>query len=219
MLANFGWACATNRSDVWERRWAAFDLLSSAGWRSSVGAEQVRLLCGGREAAIEQKAAVFAAGGIPREKSIPLIAAEHECVELGRALSYLITLGKCIVERGGLSVATLNPADGGIRFEQNWPRPLGPYQNILERVLRDRQIDARRFARCAACEAFFYKPRQASQACGRKCENVLMSRRHYCREKERQQKVLELRGRGKLVPDIARELGVKVDKVRRYLKA
>lgn len=227
VLANWGLAQAmsrddtsrgANRLDAGEWMLKAFDLLSKAGWQLNLDVEQVRLLCLGREAQIEQKAAVFVADGMARETAIPLIAAADECVELGRALFSLTTLGKCIVD-GGLSVATLNMADGNVQLHQGRPRPLGPYQNILERVLTDRRIDKRRFARCAVCEIFFYKPRHKSQACSRKCEDVLMSRAHYHREKERQQKVLELCDRGKRVSDIASELGLEADKIRRYIKA
>jgi hypothetical protein len=102
---------------------------------------------------------------------------------------------------------------------------LGPYQDAFLRALDHPKIDARRFRLCEACSGFFYQPRWKSRACSRKCEDVLMSRVHYYREKECRARVRELRkhlyAQGKsvslIVSSIAAELGLKPSRVRRYL--
>lgn len=96
---------------------------------------------------------------------------------------------------------------------------LGGYQVVVARVLADRAIDLRRFARCAnaKCGAFYYKPRLRSQACSRRCENVLMARVHSEREKKRCTQALDLRAQGKSLSEIARTLGVKLNRARQYV--
>jgi hypothetical protein len=87
------------------------------------------------------------------------------------------------------------------------------FGDLFVDALTHPKIDLRRFARCTACQAFFYKPREKSRACSRKCENVLMAREHYAR----QTRARELSRQGKSVPEIARALNVADPKVRRYL--
>jgi hypothetical protein len=93
---------------------------------------------------------------------------------------------------------------------------LGDNADLFSRVLEHRAIDLRRFARCAnnKCQAFFYKPRLSSQACSRKCVDVLMAREHY----HRVQTALQLKAQGKNLSEIAAHLRVKPNQVRRYLK-
>jgi hypothetical protein len=98
---------------------------------------------------------------------------------------------------------------------------LGEYQDIFERVLAHPGVDPRRFRRCEndKCRAFFYKPRGRSRACGRKCEDVLMSREHYWLEKARREVALKLKAQGANLRDIAAALGVNMTRVRRYITA
>jgi hypothetical protein len=98
---------------------------------------------------------------------------------------------------------------------------LGEYQDIFERVLAHPGVDPRRFGRCEneKCRAFFYKPRHKSRACGRKCEDVLMSREHYWREKARREDALKMKAQGKNLHEIAAALGVNMARVRRYIAA
>jgi hypothetical protein len=98
---------------------------------------------------------------------------------------------------------------------------LGEYQGLLERVLAHLGVDLRRFGYCEneKCGAFFYKPRHKSRACGRKCEDVLMSREHYWREKARREVALKLKAQGVNLREIAAALGVSMTRVRRYLTA
>jgi len=92
---------------------------------------------------------------------------------------------------------------------------LGRYDGVLVDALRNSGVDAGRFARCAVCQAFFYKPRQRSRACSGQCENALKGREHYARMKRAQ----ELKNQDKSLFEIARELGVKAGQVRKYLSA
>jgi hypothetical protein len=92
--------------------------------------------------------------------------------------------------------------------------PANIFQELLLDVVNDPRIDPRRFARCAACQAFFYKPRGKSRACSRKCENVLMAREHYARIK----RARELACQGKSQTKIAAELKVKPVQVLAYLR-
>jgi hypothetical protein len=98
---------------------------------------------------------------------------------------------------------------------------LGDYQDLFDRVLAHPGVDPRRFGRCEneKCRAFFYKPRGRSRACGRKCEDVLMSREHYWREKARREDALKMKAQGKNLREIAAALGVNMARVRRYITA
>ena len=105
---------------------------------------------------------------------------------------------------------------------QSWPiAGLGEYQDIFERVLAHPGVDPRRFGYCEneKCGAFFYKPRGRSRACGRKCEDVLMSREHYWREKARREVALKLKAQGVNLREIAAALGVSMARARRYITA
>jgi hypothetical protein len=98
---------------------------------------------------------------------------------------------------------------------------LGEYQDLFERALARPGVDLRRFGYCEndKCGAFFYKPRGRSRACGRKCEDVLMSREHYWREKARREVALKMKAQGVNLREIAAALGVSMTRARRYLTA
>jgi len=98
---------------------------------------------------------------------------------------------------------------------------LGEYQDLFERALAHPGVDPRRFGYCEndKCRAFFYRPRGRSRACGRKCEDVLMSREHYWREKARREVALKLKAQGVNLREIAAALGVSMARARRYLTA
>jgi hypothetical protein len=96
-------------------------------------------------------------------------------------------------------------------------KPRDVFQDTLDEVLRDPKIDVRRFARCDVCRAFFYRPRESSRTCSRKCENVLVARERYARQKQNRAKALELRSQGKTPFQIAHDLDIKLAKVRGYL--
>jgi hypothetical protein len=95
--------------------------------------------------------------------------------------------------------------------------PLAGYQDIITRVVLHPGIDLSRFARCQVCEGFFYKPRKGSRACCKKCENALLQKEHYHREKQRRDTALRLEAEGKNLFEIADELGVKTALVRRHI--
>ena len=190
------------------RRWAAQAdaLLREWGWRREMAETESRWLHMGSAGAI--------AGSLEPDQ---LVA--EELSDLANQLSDFIAGAESgeqfITTRAVLEGWRVNRETG--RFESEPVAALGPCQDVLSRVLP--KIEAHRLARCVACQCFFYKPRLSSQACSRKCENVLMSRRHYYREKEHRERALELLKQGESVSVIARALCLKPDRVRRYLTA
>jgi hypothetical protein len=142
-----------------------------------------------------------------------------ECATLGvtlRDMTVKVPAGQpFIVEQASLLATQKRPG----HYQIFGGYALGRYQDIVARVLADRAIDLLRFARCAntKCGASYYKPRLSSQACSRRCENVLMARVHHEREKKRRTQALELRTQGKSLSEIARTLGVRLKRARQYV--
>ncbi len=143
---------------------------------------------------------------------------------------------QCVAARLGALIKCCRGGDGFLdeRRELRWTwvdetgrvrsRPisgLGEDQDLFERALAHPGVDPRRFGYCEneKCRAFFYKPRHKSRACGRKCEDVLMSREHYWREKARHEVALKLKAQGVNLREIAAALGVSMTRVRRYITA
>jgi hypothetical protein len=149
-------------------------------------------------------------------------ACDRLAQQLGLALRNVEAGAPFLVERRdddppGLHRVQIDPATG--RPQQAPYALLGRYQNVLADVLDHPKIDFRRFARCSneKCFAFYYKPRRSSQACSIRCEDVLMSRAHYQREKERSQHIFKLYGQGESIFAIARILKIKSGLVRKCL--
>jgi hypothetical protein len=154
--------------------------------------------------------------GIPEETLYPVYVL-RECATLGHQLTFLIACRNNskqfafqeghIAYRTSLDPATRRPTLEPFAY-------LGPYHNVLLRVLGDPKIDVRRFQCCAVCKAFFYQPRLSSRACSRKCVDVLMARERYARL----QTALQLQAQGKSTAEIAAHLHIAPGQVRRYLK-
>jgi hypothetical protein len=129
---------------------------------------------------------------------------------LSQQLASLVDSGKCLV---GSVIATIDAASGHTRFSAR-----DMFQDVLDEVLRDPRVDSRRFARCKECNRFFYRPRESSRTCSRKCENRLVARERYAREKQNRVRALELQSQGKTPFEIRHELGLQLAKVRNYLR-
>lgn len=216
VLANAGLA-AEGVSESKERVAEMVSLLWAAGWRPDD--RQLRDL--GLEA-LKQKVANALAGDESAESDPVWLYVLRDFMR--RMAENLDRFIKCRDSRESFSIEF--PRLYMVRVDSDTGRPclqsvepFGRYQNVFERALGHRKMDARRFARCAnnKCGSFFYKPRLSSQACSRKCEDVLMSRMHYFREKERRMRALELENQRKDPHDIARILGVSLKRVRHYL--
>jgi hypothetical protein len=200
-----------------KQRWfeACMDLLYKAGWQPDLTTEYAIMPY--KTGAWNADAAMamirhfrISPKDAPSYKAVCL-----ECMGLSIQLELLMTNGEVTAERKQVFTAKLSRDTGQI--EQREISPLGVYQNIFARAIPHRKIDFRRFARCVVCEGFFYKPRLSSRACSHKCEDVLMSREHYDRERERRERAVNLRNQGKSLHEIARELGVGLMRARRYV--
>jgi hypothetical protein len=135
--------------------------LIAAGWQPELTLNEMRLLYPDRtdeslSAEEIQRAAADLSAGDPRltsEQAIGFLAALLECRRRAQSLAFLTAAGACRLERH-TAIATLNRTTGKVEFTE--PRPLGPYQDVLEQALRHWRIDARRFARCSneKCQPF-----------------------------------------------------------------
>ena len=148
--------------------------------------------------------------GFPEE----LLDVANEYRQIAKQLASVNTYGFVLEQRQAF-FCRMDASTGQVKFDKF--TLLGPYQDVLKQALSHRGIDARRFKRCVACNAFFYQPRRKSRACSRKCEDVLMSREHYEREKNRRQQARELRAEGKTIFEIAAALKLPTKKVRPYI--
>jgi hypothetical protein len=207
VLANAGEA---NSMQSW------FNVLAllRVGWQPELDERAWTLYSGRKEDLVKLAASAVRRGFEPRF-ALTLGAIAAECVRLSVALGILLDKGCTLVERPTL-FATLDNSTGKVLVEE--ARALGPYHDALVRVLEDPRIDKRRFRRCEACRSFYYQPRLRSRACSKKCENVLLARTHYRREKDRRQTAHRLRAEGQSMTEIAKVLGVKIGRVRRYIK-
>jgi hypothetical protein len=216
-LGNAGRAVSADKEDAEQRLEEAEALLIRTGWQTpNVDIEDLKVLYPERADFISESVAESETHGYGAD-SVRWLATMFECDRVAFALDQLIKEGKvCVLERH-LRVFDTE------RIQRTEELPF--QASVFEQVFANRRINPRRFARCAACQAFFYKPRMRSRACSRKCENALMSRAHYQREKERREKALALYAQGSSSHEIARTLDFKrntnkkaaLKKVCRYL--
>jgi hypothetical protein len=184
-----------------ERVAAAFDFLGEPRWKVSLDEIlSYYRMSTGAPAALE---------------TLRAVGTLKECASLAHQLAFLIINRdhgyEFLLEKRELFRGRVDPGTGRVTLEPH--AHLGRYHDVLHRALRHPKMDARRFKLCAVCTGFFYQRRLSSRVCSRKCVNVLMAREHY----HRVQTALQLKAQGKNVSEIAVELGIKPNQVRRYL--
>jgi hypothetical protein len=135
--------------------------------------------------------------------------AKLEHLWLKQQLDFLIDNGKLVVPP---YVASPGPSGRTV------VEPVNIFQALVDDLLRDSRIDLGRFARCEICRKFFYKARDKSKTCSRRCENILVARQHYATVKQNRAQARELHSQGKNAFQIAHDLDIPLAKVRDYLK-